>query len=248
MPSCISGGVYAGRIARVQLLQGLHKPAIAQLDVVADQEQVLRLDVEVRQLVFAIENIQRLGHIVEVRQQLVARDARVAARLPTIPDRVQVLFGQLHDDEEIVADQFDAVGCQNQGMTNVLDAVERQRLQVPGGRLGSRAAKVVEDELEGFVSADGGRALPDLSKPAAAEALDQPVTRKGFGVGLTGRAEPARPGWPYHLKRLHSGTPPDLPQPVGALKGSSRRRSGPIIPTQKPLFGRAILAAVELWC
>ena len=81
-----------------EAIKVFHLPEVCDLDVIVEQEQVLRFDVEMLQLkpiVHQVENLRGLGHVVE---QFFTRDARqplVAALTETIP---QIAIGQLHDD------------------------------------------------------------------------------------------------------------------------------------------------------
>ena len=118
--------------------QVLDQAEVGDLDVVVDQEQVLRLDVEVLQLVLDVHQVERLGRLLHVAEQLVARDARqslAAALLEAVPE---VAVGQLHDDDQLAVDDVEAFQRQDEGMADRLDAVEGLELLLGPGRLRRR--------------------------------------------------------------------------------------------------------------
>ena len=95
--------------------QVLDQAEVGHLDVVVDEEQVLRLDVEVLQLVLGVHQVEHLGGLVHVAEQFVARDARHAAGRGIAEAVPEVAVGQLHDDQQpafddVVAFEGEQVG------------------------------------------------------------------------------------------------------------------------------------------
>ena len=60
---------------RLHPFEVLDQAEVGDLDVLVDEEEVLRLDVEVLQLVLIVHQVQRFGGLLHVAEQLVARDA-----------------------------------------------------------------------------------------------------------------------------------------------------------------------------
>ena len=117
----------AGHRRRIAF-QVLDQPEVRDLDVVVDQEQVLRLDVEVLQLILRVHQVEGLGRLLQVAEQLVAGDAGQplgAALLEAVPE---VAVGQLHDDDELAVDDVVAFEREDVGVADGLDAVEGLQL------------------------------------------------------------------------------------------------------------------------
>ena len=69
-------------------LQVFDKPEVRDLDVAVNEKKILRLDVEVLQLVVLIHQVERFGGLFHVAKQLFARYARktrVTALTKTVP-------------------------------------------------------------------------------------------------------------------------------------------------------------------
>jgi hypothetical protein len=196
----VQGGDAAAARRRVALglAQAVDQAKVGHLDVVADDEQVVRLDVEVLQAVREVHPVQGLGRLQQEAQQFLARDAGLPLGLVLALQRVQAAVGQLHDDDQHPAGDLDPVQRQDERVADVLDALQRGRLlrgrrgRPPGIALG-RA-----DELDGLEQAAGDLALPDLAEAAATQRLDEPVARDGLLAGL--------PAPFFHLR--HGGPPP----------------------------------------
>ena len=65
---------------RLRLPHVLHQAEVGDLHVAGQQQQVLRLDVEVLQRVRLAHEVERIGRVAQVAQQLVARNAAQALR------------------------------------------------------------------------------------------------------------------------------------------------------------------------
>ena len=62
----------------------LHQAEVGHLDVIAENQQVFRLNVEVQQVVPLRKEVERLGRVGHVSQQFVARNARQGHRRGTV--------------------------------------------------------------------------------------------------------------------------------------------------------------------
>ena len=129
----------------IDVVQVLDQPEIGELDAVAHQEKVFRLDVEVLQGMLLVDVIEGVGGVVQVGQQLIAgnsHESRLAAPLEFL---FQVRGSQLHDDYEVALNQFDPLKREQEGVANLLDAVQ-------GGQFPCRAGIVAAavDDLDGL--------------------------------------------------------------------------------------------------
>ena len=165
-------------------LQVLDQAEIADLDAVADEEQVARLDVEVLEAVLVVHVVEAFGRVPDVAQQRVARDADQAGRQAVLEGIVQTAIRPLHDDDEFAGDFLDAVHRQNERVAHLLDAVKGLLFLFGAGAVHVEGVEVAEDELDGFEEAAGRLALPDLAEAAAAERLDQAVAGNRFRIWL----------------------------------------------------------------
>ena len=95
----VDGGDPAGDAGH-HPLEVLDLPEVRYLHVVVQHEQVLRLDVQVLQLVLVVHQVEDLGGLGHVHEQLVAGDARVAVLAALAEPVPEVAVGQLHDDHE----------------------------------------------------------------------------------------------------------------------------------------------------
>ena len=68
----------AGLNAHLMQAQTLHQAEIRDLDVIADKEQVARLDVEVLQIALNIKQVEHLGDFAHVKEQLQTRQTGLA--------------------------------------------------------------------------------------------------------------------------------------------------------------------------
>src|SRR5947209_6322027 len=68
--------------------------------------------------------VEGFGRISQVAQQLIARDADKTRRDAFLIDVVERAFRQLHDDDELPFDDFDAVEGADEGMADFLDALQ----------------------------------------------------------------------------------------------------------------------------
>ncbi len=157
---------------------------VGELDVVADEEQVGRLDVEVLQAVPEVDEVEGFGGLAHVAEQLVAVDAALPGG-PALGEEVgEVAVGQFHDEDEFAVEDFNAVDGQQKGVAHGLDELDGPEFEA-GGVLGPGLdVGVALDELDGLEDAAGRLALPDFAEAAAAERFDEPVAGQGLGAGF----------------------------------------------------------------
>src|SRR5262249_43010956 len=149
---------------------------VGDLDAVADEEEVARLDVQVLQPVL-VHEVQRLGRVADVAQQVVAWDADQAGLEVLLVAVMEVAVGKLHDDDQLALDDLYLLGGQDEGVAQALDAVQRAFLLLGAGAVDVEGVEVAEDELDGLEEPAGRLTLPDLAEAAAAQGLDQAVAR-----------------------------------------------------------------------
>ena len=90
--------------ARLIERQALHQAEVGHLDVIAHQEKIARLDVQMLQMALHVEHVQHLGRLAQVAEQLLAWNARLARGLVFLQQLMHVLVGQLRDDDEFAVD------------------------------------------------------------------------------------------------------------------------------------------------
>src|SRR5207302_1712655 len=150
----------------------------------ADEEQVARLDVEVLQLVLLVHPVERLGAVAEVAEQVVARHADQAGVLALDVQVVQAAVGQLHDDDQLAGGDLDAVERADEGVADLLDALQGVEFLFSAGAVHVERVEVAVDELDGLEQAARRLALPDFAEAAAAQGLDQAIPGYRLGVRL----------------------------------------------------------------
>ncbi len=101
---------------------------------------------------------------------------------------VQALVGQLHDDDEFAVHNLDAIHREDEGMADLLHAVQRVQFLFGAGAIDVEGVEVAENELDGLEQAAGRLAFPCLAKAAAAQRLDESIPGDRFRVGLPNEA------------------------------------------------------------
>jgi hypothetical protein len=178
------GGVQRGHAAGdggEHALEVLDQAEVANLDVVEQQEDVVRLDVEVLQVELLVHQVERLGGLPHVTEQLVARDAGEALGAALREAVEEGAVGQLADDDQPAVDDLEAVQRQDVRVADRFDAVEGLQLLFQARRVEGGAAL---DDLDGLEHAAGGRGLPDLAEPARADARDEPISGDRFYLAV----------------------------------------------------------------
>src|SRR5262249_19388177 len=113
----VNGG-HAAREGRLEAFHVLGQTEIRDLDVVVDQEQVLRFDVQVLDLIVVVHQIERFGGFAEITQQFPARYAAQAIPLALAEAIEQVAVGQLHDNEQLPVHNLELFQIEDEGMAN----------------------------------------------------------------------------------------------------------------------------------
>src|SRR5262249_18008903 len=154
-------------------------------DVVADQEQVARLDVEVLQAVADVHQVECFGRLGQVGQQFAARDAGSAAGLVLLQEVVQAPVRQLHHEDQFAGEEPDEGQRQEERGAAGLDVLDCLPFLVGGGLAGEAAGRAV-DELDRLEKAAGRLTLPHVPEAAAAERYEQAVAGDRFAAGRLG--------------------------------------------------------------
>ena len=153
------------------------------LDIaVLDPDQLAAVADRVPRLV---EEVERLGQVVHVAEQLVARQARQALRLALTEPVHQAPLAERHGDDQAIGHADGELDVEQVGMADVADDLQRALLQ-PG------LHRVEPDELQRHVDAAGGQRLPDLAEPAPTQHPDERIARDGRDAGpqVEGRQGP----------------------------------------------------------
>ncbi len=173
--------------------QAADEAEVGDLDVVAEQQQVVRLDVQVEEAVAEVHHVQNFGRFPKPRQQVAARHAGLAYRLVMAQLVEQAFVGQFHDDDEHAVDDLDAVHRQQERMTDGADVFEGLQLQFGVDAFGVEAVGLVADELDRLEEAAGRLTLPDLAEAALAERFEESVAGQGFRLRLQKQRHPRGP-------------------------------------------------------
>ena len=168
-------------------LQDLGQPEVGEPGRAADEEGIVRLDIAVldpdqsaavaERVPRLVEEVERLGQVVHVAEQLVARQARQALRLAVAEPVHQAPLAERHGDDQAIGHADGELDVEQMGMADVADDLQRALLQP--GLLG-----VEPDELQRDADAAGGQRLPDLAKPAPTQHPDERIARDGLDAGL----------------------------------------------------------------
>ena len=166
----------------------LHQPEVGHLDVIAEDQQVFRLDVQVQQAVPLREEVERFGRVGHVLQQLVARDAGEPFGAALAEPLVEAHVGQLGQNRQPAVDDLEPFERQQERMPHALDPL--QRLELLRGEL---VVVVAVDDLDRFLDAARRLGPPHLGVAARADAIGQRVAGQHDVAGLSaGRHEQLR--------------------------------------------------------
>src|SRR5262249_4819440 len=114
----------------------------------------------------------------------VARDADEARRLAFLVGVVQALVGQLHYDDQLALNDFDALVGEDEWVADFLDALEGLELLLGAHAFRIERVEIAVDEFDGFVKFTGRNALPNSAVASAAERLDELVAGNRLRAGL----------------------------------------------------------------
>ena len=106
------------------VLDVFYQSEIGDLHAAAENQKVLRLDVEVLERESLPHVIQGIGRIAQVDEQLVAGNSRGPCRHALLEAIHQARVGQLGDDDQLPVDDLDAFQGEEEGMADFLDAAE----------------------------------------------------------------------------------------------------------------------------
>ena len=193
--------------------------------MVVDQEEVLRLDIEMLELVLRVHQVEGFASLLHVAQQLFAGNARQAKRTALAEPVPEVAVGQLHDDEELAVDDVEAFERKNVGMAYGFDAGQGFEFLLGAVPILVSCLKIAVDELDRLVEAAGSLGLPNFAKAAPTQPLNEPVTGDGFGVAFNPHRHRPRPGGTWEGKSRGS-------RRAGTACAALSRRAG----TLKPSF------------
>src|SRR5262249_4775981 len=155
----------------------LDQPKIPHLHMVEQQKDVLWLDVEVLEVELLVHQVERLGGLPHVTEQLPPRDAGVPLGSAFREAVKQSAVGKLADDDQSSLDDLKAVQREDVRMADRFDAVEGLQLLVQPCRIQGGAPL---NDLDGLEQATGGLGFPDLAEPARTNALDEPIPGDRF--------------------------------------------------------------------
>ncbi len=118
-------GSHASRHRADQAGQILDQPEVRDLDVLVQQAQVLRFDVHVLQVMVLVHQVEDLGCLLHVAEQLLARDALQGLLAALAKAAQQVLVCQFGDDDQLAGNQVHPLQGEEKGMAHPLDALQR---------------------------------------------------------------------------------------------------------------------------
>ena len=132
------------------VLDFLHQPEIGHFHAAADNQQILRLDVQVLERIAFAHVVQGVGRIAEIDQQFFSWDAGVRGRAAGGETIFQARVGQLGDNHKLAVHDLDPLQGKQEGVTHLLDPLES--LQLAGGPV---IVQTPVDELDGFAQSAG---------------------------------------------------------------------------------------------
>src|SRR5262249_25692215 len=98
VPRSNSPGLSSTGTARIFLGGCIDQPKVAHFDMVANEEEIVRLDVQVLQSILKVHQIEGLGRFAAVAEQFIAVYAPVTRVLVFLEQVPEALIGQFHDD------------------------------------------------------------------------------------------------------------------------------------------------------
>src|SRR5207244_28068 len=162
---------------RLHPFQALDQAEVPDLDMVIQEEEVLWLDVEVLELILRVHQVQGLGGLLHITEELLAGNAGQAVVLAFLIAVEEAAIGQIHDDEKLTVHDVVAFEGKDIRMTNALDAFESFEF-LPDANLLFLAAAAVEaavDDFDRLHDAAGSAGPPDFTKAALAKAVQKLV-------------------------------------------------------------------------
>ncbi len=111
-----------------------------------------------------VDEIERIGCIPDVSEQLVAGDSCKASLAALVEAGLETPLGQLGHDHQAAVDDFDPFDRQQKRMTDLFDPAERFELTLSTGFVQSAV-----NEFNGLPQPSRAFGFPDLSITAAAQ-------------------------------------------------------------------------------
>src|SRR5262245_45238568 len=91
---------------------------VRDLDVIAYEEKIARLDIEMRQIWRFAEEVEPVGGIGHVAKQPVAGDAGITLLAHVLEYVVKAVLGQLHDDGDFAFKNVDSFDRKDKRVTD----------------------------------------------------------------------------------------------------------------------------------
>src|SRR5579872_1833064 len=123
----------------------------------------------------AVHQVQGFGGFFQVANQFIAWNAGktlTAALAESVP---QVSIGQLHDDDELAIDCIETFKGENIGVADLPNSFERFQFLFGRPAILIHSIEVAKDKLGSLQKSARRFNLPNFSKSASTQALDQPV-------------------------------------------------------------------------
>jgi hypothetical protein len=146
------------------------QPEVGDLEPAAEQEQVLRLHVQVLEAMHLVDVVERLARVAHVTEQLVPGNAGQAASPAFVESAVQAALGQFGDDDQLAVEVLETLQRQQERVPDSLDPLQGTQFL-----LGARAGQVAEDDLDGLDEPTRSGRLPYLAVAAETDALQEMV-------------------------------------------------------------------------
>ena len=164
--------------------QILDQAEIRDLDVIVDKKQVLRLDVQVLELMLRIHQVEGFRGVVQVAVQFGARNSRQALRpafAEAVPERA---VGQFRHDDQLAVDDVETLDGENEGMADGDDAFEGLEFLAGTRAFFVGGFQIAVDEFDRLEHAARRFRLPHFAEAATTKALDEPVAWQWLGHTL----------------------------------------------------------------
>jgi hypothetical protein len=168
------------RRSQVLRAQAVYQPEVADFDMIANQEEIARLDVKMLQVVIEIHQVERFGDFAHVSEESLARDPQVPVGPLFLQQVMQIPIRQFHYDYQLALHPFDALHREQEGMAYRLDTLDGVQFFFGGHRAGIERVGIAVDKLDGFEKAARSFALPYFAETTPAQRLEQAVSGDGF--------------------------------------------------------------------
>ncbi len=164
--------------------QAVHQAEIGDLHVVADQKEITRLDIQMLQVELQVHEVQDLGGLAQVGKQIGPRHALLPLAAKLLQELVQIVVGQLGDDDQLAADAFNPVHREQKRVADGFDMLDRAKFFLGADTIVAEAIKVPINKLDGLENAARGLAFPDFAKASRAKRFEESIPANRFRVGF----------------------------------------------------------------